>query len=105
MTDFTWVPGTVMSATGRERIEAGQKWGYVQGDSNLVKLEFQVVSVSKEGEVVLRPVDELKAAEVFPPSEGFVKGQTGTCPFKRSKDGTYSAHEAWSLWSDMVKIN
>jgi hypothetical protein len=105
MSDYTWVPGTVMSANGRERIEAGQKWGLALADSNIVALQFSVVSVSKEGEVMLRPFDDeetRKAAQIFPPSTGFVKGVPSVCPFKQGKDGTFSAHEAWSLWKDMV---
>jgi hypothetical protein len=98
---FAWQPGTVMSFTGRAKIQEGQAWAYGS-------LRFTITAVSEAGEVTLRPIDDIAVAEavkLWPPSEGFVKGQAATCPFKQCKNGTYQAHEAWSVWGDLVLIN
>ena len=64
---------------------------------NLVKLE--VVSVSKQGEVRLRPICLEQAEKEFPPEE-WTRGKILHCPFKRD-NGDFLCNEAWSVWQDM----
>jgi hypothetical protein len=75
------------------KVRPGQRFSW----KNLVK--FEVVSVSKQGEVRLRPVDPEQAAKEFPPEE-WTRGRVLRCPFKRD-NGDFLCHEAWSVWEDM----
>lgn len=129
--DLTWKRGTVLSMGERVPVAVGQRWGYFHappgadsiplmdltkpGDvSNILPLK--VVSVSPEGEVVLRPASREVAEQMFPERETSFKGKTvksRECPFmwvdadraKGSKgayqEGDLLAHEAWDVWTHM----
>lgn len=110
---FEWVHGTIVSKSmGRQRIEVGQVWRY------FAVLVVDVVAVSPEGEVVLRPLDSATAELLFPEVETTFKDKPvrmRACPFKwvdereaKASKGLYKAgdllaHEAWNVWSSMER--
>lgn len=129
--DLTWQRGTAVAMTGRVPLKVGQRWGFFKANDDgfitIVNsdeekttgniLPLVVVSLSPEGEVVLRPMNRELADKMFPEQEVVFKGKTSkarpTCPFhwvdadraKGSKgayqEGDLLAHEAWYVWTQM----
>lgn len=122
-----WKQGFVRSMNqGEVRLAPGQRWGFVNDyvvimgegvdDPKRQMLALRIVSLSPEGEVVLRPADKAHAALMFPEAEITFKGKqimSRKCPFfwveearaKGSKGsyetGDFLAHEAWDVWGYM----
>jgi hypothetical protein len=101
-----WIHGTVFAGR-REPLDPGQIWVWLVNESSRPDVKLQVISVSREGEVHLRPTDPETAVNEFPP-ETWSRGKILHCPFKRVEQakgdllpGDFLCHEAWSCWENM----